>query len=51
LAIDLNLFIDGKYQEGTKSYAPLGDFWKDMGGIWGGDWGWDGNHFEFGVEK
>ena len=48
LAIDLNLFVDGKYQEATKAYAPLGGYWKDMGGIWGGDWGWDGNHFEFG---
>ena len=48
LAIDLNLFVDGKYQESTKAYTPLGDCWKDMGGIWGGDWGWDGNHFEFG---
>ena len=50
LAIDLNLFIDGKYQEGTKAYTPLGDYWKDMGGIWGGDWGWDGNHFEYGEQ-
>jgi len=48
LAIDLNLFIDGKYQTSSKAYAPLGGFWKDMGGIWGGDWkGFpDGNHME-----
>ena len=50
LAIDLNFFIDGKYRETTKAYQPLGDYWKDMGGIWGGDWGWDGNHFEFGEQ-
>jgi len=48
LAIDLNLFIDGKYQTSSEAYKPLGEYWKDMGGIWGGDWGWDGNHFEFG---
>ena len=51
LAIDLNLFIDGKYQVSSEAYRPLGEAWKDMGGVWGGDWKSfpDGNHFEYGV--
>jgi hypothetical protein len=48
IAIDLNLFIDGEYQTNTASYRPLGETWKDLGGVWGGDWKGlpDGNHFE-----
>ncbi len=53
LAIDLNLFIDGKYQTNSEAYRPLGEAWKDMGGVWGGDWkGFpDGNHMQFGEVK
>ena len=49
LAIDLNLFIEGKYQTSSEAYRPLGEYWKDMRGIWGGDWkGFpDGNHLQF----
>lgn len=48
LAVDLNLFINGAYQAETSAYKPLGDFWKDIGGTWGGDFQRaDGNHFEF----
>ena len=36
LAIDLNLFIKGKYQRSTKAHLPLGIFWESMGGTWGG---------------
>lgn len=44
LAIDLALFRDGRYLTETDQYQPLGDFWKALGGTWGGAWG-DGNHF------
>ena len=44
LAIDLNLFKNGRYQRTTKAHEPLGKFWKSIGGSWGGDWG-DGNHY------
>lgn len=58
LAIDLNLFINGKYTPKGEDYRPLGEFWESIGGRWGGrfgvpkkDWdkkiGWDGNHFEY----
>lgn len=44
LAIDLNLFKDGKYLEGTESHRPLGELWESMGGTWGGRFN-DGNHY------
>lgn len=44
LAIDLNLFKDGKYLEGTEAHRPLGEKWEAMGGTWGGRFG-DGNHY------
>jgi hypothetical protein len=47
LAIDLNLFKDGKYLTETKDHEPLGKFWKFLGGTWGGDWE-DGNHYSWG---
>lgn len=39
LAVDLNLFIRGKYQEDLEAYRPLGEFWKslDPENAWGGD--------------
>jgi hypothetical protein len=46
LAIDLNLFINGKYQTSTEAHRPLGEKWKRMGGSWGGDFKKpDGNHY------
>lgn len=45
LAIDLNLFKDGKYLESTEAHEPLGKFWESIGGIWGGHFE-DGNHYE-----
>ena len=45
LAIDLNLFKDGKYLTGTEAHGPLGMFWESIGGTWGGHWD-DGNHYE-----
>ena len=48
LAIDLNLFINGKYQRSTKAHLPLGEFWESMGGSWGGRIKkGDGNHYAY----
>lgn len=44
LAIDLNLFLDGKWLRKTADHLPLGEFWESMGGSWGGRFG-DGNHY------
>jgi len=44
LAIDLNLFRDGKYLQKTSNYLQLGEFWERIGGTWGGRFD-DGNHF------
>jgi hypothetical protein len=39
LAIDLNLFRDGKLLKTASAYAPAGAFWKSLGSDcrWGGD--------------
>lgn len=58
LAIDLNLFINGKYVTDPEKYRFLGEFWEALGGRWGGRFGvkcedykvkigWDSNHFEY----
>jgi D-alanyl-D-alanine carboxypeptidase-like protein len=44
LAIDLNLFRDGKYLDKTEDHRRLGERWEAMGGAWGGRFG-DGNHY------
>jgi len=44
LAIDLNLFKDGRYLSSTESHRPLGEFWESIGGTWGGRFK-DGNHY------
>jgi hypothetical protein len=48
LAIDLNLFISGVYTTKAEYYKPMGDYWKTLhpDNVWGGDWGFDSNHFE-----
>jgi len=46
LAIDLNLFKDGRYLEETDDHEPLGKWWESVGGIWGGRFN-DGNHYEW----
>ena len=53
LAIDLNLFRDGKYLTSTESHRPLGEYWKSLSTTefecaWGGDFPGrkkDGNHY------
>ena len=49
LAIDLNLFVGGEYKADKESYRTLGEYWKslDPENVWGGDWGWDANHFQY----
>lgn len=47
LAIDLNLFKDGQYLEGTEAHKPLGEWWESQGGTWGGRFK-DGNHYSLG---
>lgn len=44
LAIDLNLFKDGKWLDKTEDHKPLGEYWEGMGGSWGGRFR-DGNHY------
>lgn len=49
LAIDLNLFKDGKFMEDTESHRPLGEWWEqqsfgDIKCAWGGRFN-DGNHY------
>ena len=52
LAIDLNLFRDGRYLIYTADYEPLGQYWQslDPGCTWGGEFTNcpDGNHFSYG---
>ncbi len=59
LAVDFNLFIDGRYVRDPERYRPLGEEWERLGGRWGGRFGlkpeeydkkvgWDANHFEYG---
>lgn len=46
LAVDLNLFKDGKYLTESKDHEPLGVFWESIGGSWGGRFSRpDGNHY------
>lgn len=44
LAVDLNLFKNGRYLTSTKSHEPLGLYWESIGGSWGGRFN-DGNHY------
>lgn len=44
LAIDLNLFKDGKYLRKTEDHRELGEYWESIGGAWGGRFQ-DGNHY------
>ena len=44
LAIDLNLFKDGKFLETTAGHQKLGEYWESIGGTWGGRFN-DANHY------
>jgi len=46
-AIDLNLFMDGKFLQETKDHAVLGSWWEKQNPLcrWGGRFN-DGNHYE-----
>ena len=44
LAVDFNLFKEGKYLTQTEDYLELGLYWESIGGSWGGRFK-DGNHF------
>lgn len=44
LAVDFNLFKDGKYLASSEDHKPLGEFWESIGGTWGGRFN-DGNHY------
>lgn len=57
LAVDLNLFKDGKYLDDTESHRQFGEWWAKLHPFnrWGGDWNKDGkpdpgendgNHYE-----
>lgn len=52
LAIDLNLFKDGKYLQETEDHAPFGEYWCSLhpDNRWGGMDGGDGNHYSHGAE-
>lgn len=47
LAVDLNLFRDGKYLAASEDHKPLGEFWESLHAEcrWGGRYN-DGNHYE-----
>jgi len=47
LAVDFNIFKDGRYLEGTEHHAMLGEFWETLhpNNRWGGRFK-DGNHYE-----
>ena len=44
LALDLNLFENGKYLVTTEDHRFLGEWWEEQGGTWGGRFE-DGNHY------
>lgn len=48
LAIDLNLFKDGRYLTRSEDYTSAGEYWKSLHpkNVWGGDFPKDGNHFQ-----
>ena len=47
LAIDLNLYKEGKYLTKTEDHKVLGEYWESLGGSWGGRFN-DGNHYSWG---
>jgi hypothetical protein len=46
LAVDFNLFKEGKWLQKTEDHKLLGAYWESIGGSWGGRFkGGDGNHY------
>jgi hypothetical protein len=51
LAVDILLYdSQGNYLTEWHHYRAAGAFWKslDPENVWGGDWGWDADHFQYG---
>ena len=48
LAVDFNLFKDGRYMTQSEDYTELGQYWESLHpkASWGGHFS-DGNHFSF----
>jgi len=44
LAIDINLFKNGKYLTTTEDHREFGELWESWGGSWGGRFD-DANHY------
>lgn len=44
LAVDFNVFKNGKYLKSGKEFEDLGVWWESQAGTWGGRFN-DGNHF------
>jgi hypothetical protein len=44
LAVDLNLFKNGKFLQTTEDHKKFGEWWESKGGSWGGRFE-DGNHY------
>ncbi len=54
LAIDLNLFKDGKWLTKTEDHEPLGKYWESLDDdcTWGGRFpSPDGNHYSYGEKR
>lgn len=51
LAIDLNLFKDGKWLTESEDHRPLGEYWESLHELcrWGGRFN-DGNHYSLSHE-
>lgn len=46
LAIDINLFKNGRYLSSTEAHREIGEWWERQGGSWGGRFSRpDGNHY------
>jgi len=54
LAVDFNLFVDGKLTWDIEDYRPLGEFWEELSpkNKWGGNWTKfrDAPHFQRSVD-
>jgi hypothetical protein len=44
LAVDFNVFRNGKLLRSGNDFIDLGEYWENMGGAWGGRFT-DGGHF------